>query len=81
MTIPMYPEPKPVVTDEALYFADNGAVYCGKHLGMSARFTGRDISGQKIERITPKVAAECASIKFFPKCENCGLTPKLVTLS
>lgn len=67
--------PKPVTKDDALYFTDNGACYCGKHLGMSARYTGRDISGQKIERITPKVMAECQTIGFSPKCENCGLQP------
>lgn len=68
-------EPKPVVKDDSLYFADNGACYCGKHLGMTARYTGRDISGQRIERITPRVLSECLSIGFKPKCENCGALP------
>ena len=68
--------PKPVVNDTALYFADNGAVYCGADLGMTARFTGRDTSGQKIEKITPKVLAECATLNFIPKCENCGRRAK-----
>lgn len=69
-----FAEPKSVVKDDALYFADNGACYCGKHLGMTARYTGRDLSGQKIERITPKVAEECRAMGFTPACENCGVT-------
>lgn len=67
-------QPKPVVKDDSLYFADNGACYCSKHLGMSARYTGRDISGQKIERVTASVLAECTAIGFTPKCESCELT-------
>ena len=38
---------------DALYVTDNGAIYCGEHLGASAKYTGRDISGQPIDEITP----------------------------
>jgi len=38
--------------EPGLYFTDNGAVYCLDHLGTAARFTGRDISGQAIQRLT-----------------------------
>ncbi len=72
----MITEPKPVAKDNVIYFVDNGAVYCGAHLGMSARYTGYDISGQKIERITRKVLKECLEINFIPKCESCGLEAK-----
>lgn len=36
----------------ALYFTDNGAVLCGEHLGTTAAYTGRDISGQPIQRVS-----------------------------
>lgn len=49
-----------------LWYTDNGAVYCTDHLGMTARYTGRDISGQRIERVKAK-DAETHSIK----CETC----------
>ena len=58
---------------DALYFTDNGAIYCGDHLGSSARYTGRDISGQKIERVTPEDAAQARrSFGMTLKCETCG---------
>lgn len=65
--------PRPVLKDAELYICDNGACYCGEHCGCSARFTGRDISGQKVERVTP------ADAKYFRDecgaelaCETCG---------
>lgn len=68
----------------ALYLCDNGACYCGAHLGTSARRTGRDLSGQRIHRVTPaeavEVAAECAreGIATYLACESCGRTMKAV---
>ena len=60
---------KPVLKDDALYVGDNGRVYHGLCSGMSARFTGRDISGQKVERITePEIQAD----PDLWKCERCG---------
>jgi hypothetical protein len=44
-------EPRPVLKDGAVYFADNGRRICRCCAGMSALYTGRDISGQKVERI------------------------------
>lgn len=35
----------------AVYFADNGATICLDCAGLSAKFTGRDISGQKVKRV------------------------------
>ncbi len=43
---------------ETLYLCDNGACYCGAHLGASASMTGRDISGQRVSRVTAKDAAD-----------------------
>jgi hypothetical protein len=44
--------PVPVLKHGAVYFADNGRTVCVKCAGMSALFTGRDISGQKVDRVT-----------------------------
>lgn len=40
--------PTPVLDDRTLYLGDNGRCYCGEHSGMSARYTGRDISGNEV---------------------------------
>jgi hypothetical protein len=67
--------PRPVVNDEALYITDNGAVYCGADLGASARFTGRDISGQPIFEITPRVVKQAGEDAKYLVCEACGREP------
>ena len=56
----------------ALYFTDNGAMLCSKHLGSSAQHTGRDISGQPIERVTADDARYLASLHVPARCEQCG---------
>lgn len=61
-----------VVDDSKLYFADNGRVACGKHLGYSARSTGRDISGQRIARVTAADAKAWVALAGEPiQCEDC----------
>lgn len=35
-----------------IYFADNGRLICHECAGMSALYTGRDISGQKVEPLS-----------------------------
>jgi hypothetical protein len=57
---------------ETIYLTDNGAAYCGDHLGTSAKYTGRDISGQPIEPITPPMVAEAKAMGWTPACEQCG---------
>lgn len=52
----------------ALYLCDNGACYCGAHLGMTAKATGRDISGQRVLRLTDADRAEHPEIV----CEGCA---------
>lgn len=64
-----------------LYFTDNGAVYCDDHLGASAKMTGRDISGQPIERITPEIAKEAINMGIALKCEHCGKSASLLHTS
>ncbi len=60
------------VSDDAIYLTDNGAALCGKHLGHSAKTTGRDLSGQKILKITKRLQDEFE--RDFGKpfaCETC----------
>jgi hypothetical protein len=60
--------PKPVLKDDALYSGDNGRVYHGRCSGISARYTGRDLSGHKVERITK---AEIQADPDLWTCERC----------
>jgi len=55
---------------DTIYITDNGAAYCGEHLGASARYTGRDISGQPIYAMTPADVREIGPVA----CECCGKT-------
>ena len=65
--------PRKVVSDDALYFTDNGRIVCGRHCGTSAAYTGRDISGQKIERVTPAAASSWLAEVGEPiVCEDCA---------
>ena len=69
-------DPKPVLDDDALYWCDNGAVRCGAHSGASAYYTGRDISGQRVERVTEadRIAARTGAggHRWTIRCERCG---------
>lgn len=64
------------------YFTDNGTCLCFDHLGMSARFTGRDISGQAIERISASdllaIRRECPDVPTLGCCETCGAKPERI---
>lgn len=64
-----YASRKFVVKDDAVYLTDNGAALCGAHLGMTARYSGRDISGQPVRLVT---AAMVALITTLIVCERCG---------
>lgn len=71
-------EPKPFRgwKADAIYFCDNGATSCGACLGSSAMYTGRDISGQRIERVTPEDVRQWDALperqQLGPlKCEGC----------
>ena len=61
-----------MVDDGALYFCDNGRVACGKHCGMSAAYTLRDISGQRIKRVTWQDVEQAREHDWYIKCETCG---------
>ena len=72
------------VDDTALYLGDNGICLCGAHLGMTARYSGRDISGQRIYRLSPeddregrRMSAECQGFK----CEVCKRPQSLIIVA
>lgn len=66
-------KPKSELLDDALYLTDNGRVVCGADAGASARFTGRDISGQRVQRVTTKDDAYwLAELGSHISCEQCG---------
>ena len=59
---------------DAIYLCDNGAAYCGAHLGYTAQTSGRDISGDPIERVSAEDAAwwqEHNDAGNPPMCETC----------
>ena len=62
---------KTVLREDELYFGDNGRVFCGAHAGASARYTGRDISGQRVERVTEKDRREWPEDLGEIECETC----------
>jgi hypothetical protein len=55
-----------------IYITDNGSLLCGEHLGASAYWTGRDISGQPIEPVTESLNESWVSMGLTPRCESCG---------
>ena len=40
--------PEPVLKSGVIYSADNGRLICVECAGMSAKYTGRDLSGQEV---------------------------------
>lgn len=44
--------PRPVLLDGAVYWSDGGRRICVRCAGASALYTGRDLSGQRVERVT-----------------------------
>lgn len=44
--------PKSVLKEGVIYYSDNGRMICVHCAGMSAKYTGRDISGQKVTAAT-----------------------------
>lgn len=62
---------KPKLSPSALYIGDNGRCFCGAHAGCSAKFTGRDISGQRVVRVTP---AMCGAYRLSCESRDCGVS-------
>ena len=62
----------------ALYLGDNGRCFCGNHAGITAKVTGRDLSGQKVQKVTP-ADQEYMRAEFDAtfECEDCvGMIPE-----
>ncbi len=64
--------PEPVLNDDAIYLGDNGMSFCGKCAGQSARYTGRDLSGQEVMRVQPEDVTYAAQMGMTIRCEGCG---------
>jgi hypothetical protein len=63
--------PASKLAEGVLYLGDNGRCFCGKLrcAGMTAHFSGRDLSGQRV------LTLSAASIKRHGfRCEGCGVT-------
>ncbi|MBI3818420.1 MAG: hypothetical protein HY286_07000 [Planctomycetes bacterium] len=61
-----------VLDPDTLYLGDNGRCLCGRCSGATAQYTGRDISGQKVEPVTESTILEFARMGFRVRCEGCG---------
>lgn len=71
--------PAKALRDDALYFADNGAIICARCAGISALYTGHDISGQKVARLTVEDAQEWQrQIKRPVSCESGCLSLSMI---
>src|SRR5690242_5947445 len=73
------PKLVPLARPESVYLTDNGCCLCGEHLGASAKYTLRDISGQEVLEVTPEVMQEAsAEERACLKCEECGKRPSML---
>lgn len=61
--------PKPVLKEDRIYLGDNGRSFCGtlRHAGMTAFYTGHDISGQTVLELTAEEIRQEGI-----KCETCS---------
>ena len=64
-------DPRPLLREGAIYWADNGRRICARCAGASALYTGRDISGQPVERATLRDSVEwLSSLGSMLACER-----------
>jgi hypothetical protein len=66
--------PAPVLKPGALYLGDNGRCFCWRHGGRTATYSGCDLSGQPVERLTAADVREAQAMGWTPACEWCGVT-------
>ena len=52
MAVPATTTPRPVLRGGAVYWADGGRRICARCAGASALYTGRDLSGQPVARVS-----------------------------
>jgi len=59
-----------------LYLGDNGRCFCGEMrcAGMTAFYSGRDLSGQRVYRLKPEDANAPGLEAPGFRCETCGKT-------
>lgn len=67
-------EPTPKLKAGVIYSADNGQRICLHCAGASAKYTGRDISGQRVHRMTKSDAYEWLSMMEEPLSCEAGCT-------
>lgn len=63
---------------DRVYLGDNGAMTCGEHAGSTARATGRDLHGARMEEVDAGAIRLFASMGITAACETCGLEARLV---
>ncbi|HEX6865108.1 MAG TPA: hypothetical protein VF414_19925 [Thermoanaerobaculia bacterium] len=63
-----------VLQEDALYLGDNGRCFCGRldHAGMTAYFTGRDLSGHCVHAVTEADQREARRLGVVLACETCS---------
>ncbi len=70
--------------ETSLYLGDNGRITCGHRncAGATAHASGHDLSGQKLELLTPTMADELERAVGRPVgCETCGRpVSRIITL-
>ncbi len=64
--------PVPVLDPDTIYLGDNGRVFCGRHAGMSATYTGRDISGQPVVALDRATCEALGEDTDLLRCEHPG---------
>ena len=64
---------KTKLREDALYLGDGGRAFCGRlhHAGMTAHFTGHDLSGQRVHRVTEADQREALRMGVSLACETC----------
>ena len=62
------------LNETSIYLGDNGRSFCGRLrcAGSSAFHTGRDLSGQRVEKVTPAYVREFDAMGIECACESCG---------
>jgi hypothetical protein len=66
--------PPPVLKPRAVYFGDNGRAICRECAGQSAKYTGRDLSGHRVERATVDDCREWEQVVGAPLACEMGCT-------
>lgn len=74
------PPPKPVLKPGIIYHSDNGRLICVECAGMSAKFTGHDISGQKVFALPYSETLEWFKEFGKPMACECGRTIYLLPI-